>query len=578
MATEPRPLIASVATERPREREHQALPGKATLGARHLLAAILAVGIAIRTAVYLRGYNFYIDEASLASSIIGRSWKGLLTPPLDYGQLAPPGFLLLERALTRVFGTSEEALRALPFAASLVTLPLIVALARRVLERRAVLFVAAMGSVSWGLVFYGTQVKQYATDTVISSGLLLWALSLDRREWPLRDSLVYGTVGALLVWVSQPAIFVLGGVTLAWAWLRRDAPGWQLLRRLAVMASLWGPSAALAAWAGLRYVRQPEYTDGFWYSGYFPWPLTSPLDLAWPVFTLLRPLADPVYLVPGFLKAASPLAIVVVEFTFLAGPPIVLALLVGIHRAWKSGDRAWVYILAPVVVTFVAAVLHLYPFGSALPSGGRAVLFLTPAYLLVVAYGAMPLWDRFPKWRRPAAVAVGLAPVIMLAAWLPTRHREELEPVLREMVQLWRPGDQLYVYYGALPAFRYYALRTGTDTLPRTEGVCAPLDPPAYARDLDKLRPNQGLWVVFSHVNFSHGWGENDYILAYLRRIGRESAKIEEAGASAYRFRLLPADVPPWGGPVKYSIPDPLPYPIHRYDCAGGFGPQHLAQ
>jgi hypothetical protein len=548
VATRPWPWIGSVVAERPAGREDRSA-GRVTVISRHL-AIILAVGAVIRIAVYLRGYNFYIDEVSLASSIITRSWKGLLAPPLDYGQLAPPGFLLLESAVSGVFGTSELALRALPFAASLLILPLLVALAHQVLERRAVLLVAAMASVSYGLVFYGTQLKQYSTDTLISTGLLLWALSLERQGWPYRSSIAYGAVGALLVWISQPAIFVLAGVFLAAASLRWHAREWPCLRRLALMGTIWGPSAAAAVWAGLQYVRQPEYTAGFWYSGYFPWPVSSFFDLTWPVRALFRPLADPISLVPGFLKASTPLAILVVEFTFLAGPPIVLAFLAGIAGAWKSGARAWLYVLAPVVVTFVAAVFHLYPFGSSLASGGRAVLFLTPAYLLIVAYGAIPLWDRFPNWRRPALVAVGLAPLIMLAAWLPSRHREELEPVLREMTQMWQPGDQLYVYYGALPAFRYYASRTETEALPRVEGVCAPLDPPAYTRQLDLLRPNPGLWVVFSHVNYSHGWGEDAYIVAHLRKIGLETVHIKETGASAYRFTLSPANVPPRGGPV----------------------------
>ena len=557
------------------QREDQPAISKTTLDTR-FLAVILAIGVALRTAVYLRGYNFYIDEVAIASSILSRSWKELLTPPLDYGQLAPPGFLLLEEAITEVFGTSELALRMLPFAASLLTLPLLVVLARQVLDRRAVLLVAAMAAVSYGLIFYGTQLKQYATDTLISIGLLLCALSLERRDWPSRGALAYGAGGALLVWVSQPAIFVLAGVTFVAAWLRRRSPDWPALRRLILMAGLWGPSAAVAAWAGLRYVQQRAYTDAFWHTGYFPWPISSPFDLAWPVRAAFRPLADPVGLVPGFMGAPSLKSIIVLEFTFLAGPPIVLAFLAGIARAWKSGTREWLYIVAPVGLTFMAAILHSYPFGATHPSGGRTVLFLAPAYLLLVAYGAVPLWARFPKWRWPAAVAVGLAPLVMLAAWLPTRHREELEPVLREVAQQWRPGDRLYIYYGALPAFRYYAPRTGTESLPRVEGICAPLDPPAYARDLDRLRPSAGLWVVFSHVNYSHGQGEDHYFLAHLSRIGRETASIEEQGARAYRFTLTPPDVPPQGGPVPYSLPNPLPHPIHRYDCAAGFGPQHL--
>jgi hypothetical protein len=227
-------------------------------------------------------------------------------------------------------------------------------------------------------------------------------------------------------------------------------------------------------------------------------------------------------------------------------------------------------------VTFGAAVLHLYPFGAADLSGGRTLLFLTPAYVFSVAYGVQPLWQRFPNWRKPAAFFSVLSPLAILFWWLPSLHREELEPVLRQVQEQWAPGDELYVYYGALPSFRYYAPRTGADSLPRVEGVCAPLFPPAYARDLDRVRPSDGVWVVFSHVNHSHSWGEDAYILAYLKRIGQRTDSLKERGAAAYRFRLTGPNVQPRGGPVPYEIPNPLPRPLHNYDCAGGFGPQHV--
>jgi hypothetical protein len=539
------------------------------------LGAILALGVILRVAVYVRAYSLYIDEAALASSILNRSWTQLLTPPLDYGQLAPPGFLLIQRTLTRVLGTGELALRSFPFATGLLTLPLFVALARRILDRRAVLLAAMLAAVSYGLVFYAAHLKQYSTDTLASTALVFWALALERRGWPARGSLALGLTGAATVWVSQPAIFVLAGITLSAGWLRRHRMERPQLRRVILMGCLWVPSAVLAARMALRYVYPKAYIEDFWYTGYFPWPITSLPDLTWPVRALLRPLTDPLGLVPGWFRTSSPASIALMELTFLAGPPIVFALVAGLVRAWKSRDRRWLYVVSPVGVTFAAAVLHLYPFGSSVQSGGRTVLFLTPAYLLAIAHGALPLWNRFPRWRRPAVLFVGLSPLAVLAAWMPVRHREELAPVLQAVAQQWRPGDQLWIYYGALPAFHYYGPRTKTDGLPRVEGVCAPLDPPAYTRDLDRLRPSTGLWVVFSHVNRPHGWGEDAYILAHLDGIGTRTARVEAKGASAHRFILSAPEVANRYGPVPYPLLNPLPQRIHRYDCAGGFGPWH---
>ena len=49
-----------------------------------------------------------MDEAAVASNVLDRTVPALLTP-LDYGRVAPPGFLLAARLA--LFGTSEYSLR-----------------------------------------------------------------------------------------------------------------------------------------------------------------------------------------------------------------------------------------------------------------------------------------------------------------------------------------------------------------------------------------------------------------------------------------------------------------------------------
>src|SRR3954471_7110680 len=64
----------------------------------------LAVGIALRLLQYAVTRSLWLDEALLASSVLSRPVSGLLQP-LDYGQTAPTGFLLLVKGAVALFGS-----------------------------------------------------------------------------------------------------------------------------------------------------------------------------------------------------------------------------------------------------------------------------------------------------------------------------------------------------------------------------------------------------------------------------------------------------------------------------------------
>ena len=83
---------------------------------------VIAIGAALRCVSYLRRDILWLDEAATARNVVERSLAELLTVPLDYGQSAPKGFLLLEWVVTRVFGTSALAFRLIPFASGIAGL------------------------------------------------------------------------------------------------------------------------------------------------------------------------------------------------------------------------------------------------------------------------------------------------------------------------------------------------------------------------------------------------------------------------------------------------------------------------
>ncbi len=95
-------------------------------------ATVIGIGVVLRVAVYLSNRTMWLDELSLKANLVGK-------PILDFSeqltndQLAPFGFLILQRLLGKVLGDSNFALRLVPLSAGILALGLFARLARRVL-------------------------------------------------------------------------------------------------------------------------------------------------------------------------------------------------------------------------------------------------------------------------------------------------------------------------------------------------------------------------------------------------------------------------------------------------------------
>ncbi|MCA1686187.1 MAG: hypothetical protein LC745_09460, partial [Planctomycetia bacterium] len=74
---------------------------------------IVGLGILFRVAQYAADPSYWLDETSLAANIIPTHRRGIFDP-LSNSQLAPPGFLALERLACAVLGGTRLALRVIP--------------------------------------------------------------------------------------------------------------------------------------------------------------------------------------------------------------------------------------------------------------------------------------------------------------------------------------------------------------------------------------------------------------------------------------------------------------------------------
>ncbi len=549
------------------------LPHRLTsfLASRAFLAGLVAAGALLRIWQYLGHAAFWLDELALVRNVVDHPLSELLTRPLDYRQVAPPGFLAVERGLVLLFGAGERSLRLFPLLSSLAALYLFWRLAERLLSGLARPFAVALFAFSPELIFYGSDAKQYASDSAIA--LLLTILVFGYRAGPptWRRGLFLGAAGAVSVWFSQPAVFMLAGLGGALLLLaaaeRRAAPGQATppapLAPTLTAVALWGLSAAGSTLVATRVMGPVthDYMQRFWQPAFLP-PLTEVSRVAeWLANTLSAEFGR-----EGLNYRATPL--------YVAAAALGLAVL------WRRRRDAALLLAAPIAVTLAAAVARQYPFK------GRLIAFLIPCFLLPVAAGVEQLYRAWPPRLRAAgplclALFAGL-PLSTFVGNPPVYRLEETPRMFSYVKSRLRTGDAVYVYYGAEQALRFYGQRYGFAEGDYVLGGCHFADTRLFLRELDRFRGRERLWVLFAHA--LPRLPDRTAMLAYLEQIGdrRQSVvfpatkKNADTTVYAYLYDLSDPRQLASAAAGSYPLPPSGP-PDPRVACQGPEAPSAIA-
>lgn len=438
------------------------------------------IGVALRAWAYFANTALWLDEILLSRNIIELPLRALLTEPLQLDQVAPRGFLLLEKAAVTAFGPSEYALRLLPFLAGLATLVLFWRLARHALEGWGVPIAVGLVAIGVPFVKYSAEVKQYGVDATAAVLLMLMALNLRGRDTSTRRLLLAGAAGLVIMWFSQAAVIVMAGMGLAatveWALTRER----RTLRVLLWTMPLWAVACALAVVAGNASMTPStrEFMQDFWRAGFFPLPHRSPSDLGWFWASAVMFFAD-----VTLLRYQLPALFVVLA-------------LCGIAALWQRQRFVALLVVGPFVVAMVAALAQQYPFR------GRLLLFLTPAALLAVGAGID--WTRRLGARLHPAVGVAAAALLLaspVAAVIRTPPPYDLEhnrTIAEYLGENHRPGDAVHVFPLSRIGLLFYGPRYGVEADEWITSVCDRDETRAYVRDVDQFRGRPRVWVLTS--------------------------------------------------------------------------------
>lgn len=524
------------------------------------LAAVL-IGAALRLWQWSLSSTFFMDELAVLYNVATRPLGQLVGVPLSEAQVAPPLFLLAEKACLVLFGRSELSLRLPALLASLVALPLLWAVARRVLDAPLVPLVVLTFALGFTFVYYSNQVKQYASDGAI--GLLVLWLALRFREPPLTRRFLVGAAlaGLVLPFYSQASLMVFAGCGAVLVVLAGLDAGQPRLRATVSVVAVWAVGCGLSLLLAQRTLLPvtQEFMHFFWREGMLPLNARLPVVFAG---ELSERWANGL----GWPHPAS-----IWAGAGLLGAGVLL---------WRRREVGWL-LLAPWLVSTIAAALHQFPLRA------RLMDFLIPSMVLFL-FAAVQEVVRW-AWRRSKPLGVA---VLVLGALPPlygtTRHNlppysaEDVKPLLAQLARIRRPNEVVYAYYGAGQYLRWYGPAYNLGPGSYQLGHCYRHFPEAerqYLREVDAFRGRR-FWILMVHFDDY----EAQVLHAYLDSIGRPGPRItrprqlpDEAVGFPEAYAQL-YDLSDAGRAARFSAATfPLPPPPLRPAdeiCWSCYGPQ----
>jgi hypothetical protein len=517
---------------------------------RSILLTILFAGVAIRIYAYLRQPSMWIDEVAIVRNVIDRSLWQLVSRPLDFGQVAPVGYLAVVKGLVTLFGPSELILRLPSLFGSVAARILVWRVAEKLSGGLAAIAATATVVFSPVVLYTGAEVKPYSTDFAMSLAIVLMAVDVVRREDRL---LPIAAGGAAAVWFSQHAILTAAGAGLALALLSRN-------RRVAIVIVCWGASATLALAVSLHDLAPStaEYMRHFWAGGFLP--LHGSLPWLWEQiqFVFIR------------WSAASwqPGDVI---------PKVYAAMAIAGFVAIARRKDALLVIFCCLAITIAVSATRWYPFPPFIAQ--RLILFESSLLILIAAAAV----ERLTQFARSAGAAIALTlfvlPTLIGIARCPPPYKHDMTAEMLAAVRArWRTGDILYANSGVALGVLYYAPQFGFHPAEIVAGECSS-DPRTWLHELDRLRGRR-IWLIVNN-----GADQRRLLDFYLSSIGQKVDAIWINSPGTWESSLIRPDRPA-GRPLcaayevssgtnadRFEIPSVFRFYDAAWWCFGVFKP-----
>jgi hypothetical protein len=187
----------------------------------------------------------------------------------------------------------------------------------------------------------------------------------------------------------------------------------------------------------------------------------------------------------------------------------------------------------------IASALGLYPVFE------RMILFLIPVGLILLGKTVEALYQRLPTYPFVGVLVTSAligfliyGPLVTsLQSFITPKYFEHIRPIMEHLRDSWKDGDALYVSYGALPAFRFYAPFYGLENISYAFGEReAYKTPQKILSQLDSFKGQPRVWILLSHVYEKGDFNEREFALNYLDQTGDQRREFRLPGTSVFLY------------------------------------------
>jgi len=402
-----------------------------------LAFGLILFGIVTRVLVYYENRNLFIDESNLARNVFEKDFISL-AKPLSYEQYAPPIFMWMLKLSSFLFGIGEKSLRFYTLISSLLSLGLMYWILKKLTSFRSLWYPIGLMSLGYMMLRYSTELKQYMPDVMWVLLLIAMALWLDRNaisKW--KFFLYWFLIGSLAIWASMPSAFLLAGIGAYYFFESWGKKAYAWMGVIVILSLAWLAQFGLYYFLVLKPQIDSNYLQNF-HEDYFL--ILFPKTYEEWKFNLK--------LINGLFKEAS-------GFQTFAHPFNIIMAGLGAFLLIKKWGWKSLLILMPIMLTIIAAALHQF---SLIP---RVALFMMPLFLILIGVGFQQLMALKIKFLPILGCLAGLSFIYFFSS---VRYMLsdtfQVEPIEKAIDYVQNKkgfaASQVYVHYGARPAYIYY--------------------------------------------------------------------------------------------------------------------------
>jgi hypothetical protein len=194
-------------------------------------------------------------------------------------------------------------------------------------------------------------------------------------------------------------------------------------------------------------------------------------------------------------------------------------------------DKRRRYSMLSSLAVINLAVFELLSAGAPALSRKRLLFFIAFSLAMILAAVAAYMLDKRQRFTATAAIFVAALLLFQPVAgatnhMLHPRARQDVRPIMAYVRDNRQTGDVIYVYHHQRESFQYYAPKYGFKEGEYVLGLDARdeskrrADWDRYRQDLDQLRGNSRVWILFSHVRKIQNIREDEFMVRYLNLIG----------------------------------------------------------